>query len=132
MTTGEKTASGGNPLFCVDLPMSLPLVASDKSTTMIIVGLLATGWWYFIAQIGWSSTQKWISRTAAGAGAVLIVFMCVIESVWMFREFGCCISHDPNLSVVDGIIYVLAITLLWGGIMSAVYSARAALGLNKN
>jgi hypothetical protein len=49
---GEKIASGGNPLFCVDLPVSLPLVGRDDAATVIVVGALATAWWYFVGQIG--------------------------------------------------------------------------------
>jgi hypothetical protein len=131
MITGERTASGGNPLVCVELPISLPLVATDRFATMLVVGILATVWWYFIAQIGWASTQKRISRTTAGLGGLLIIFMCLADASMMLTELRCCISHEPNFSFVDGVIYVFAIALLCGCIISAVYSARAALGLNK-
>jgi hypothetical protein len=131
MITGERTASGGNPLVCVELPISLPLVATDRFATMFIVGILATVWWYFIAQIGWASMQKRLNRITAGLGVVLIVFMCLIDAAMMLSELACCISHEPNFSVIDGLIYVFAFALLCGGLISAGYSARAALGLNK-
>jgi hypothetical protein len=131
MITGERTASGGTPLFSVELPISLPLVATDNFATILIVGILATLWWYFIAQIGWVSTGKRISRISAGLGALLIVFMCLVDAVMMLSELACCTSHEPNFSVIDGLIYVFAFTLLCGGLISAGYSARAALGLNK-
>jgi len=57
MFSGLKTASGGNPLFCVDLPVSLPLVGHDDTWTVVAVGILATIWWFFIGQVGWLS--KW-------------------------------------------------------------------------
>src|SRR5262249_8923363 len=45
----------GNAFFCVDFPISLPLVLTYKTSTLVVVGLLGTGWWYFIGQIGRSS-----------------------------------------------------------------------------
>jgi hypothetical protein len=110
--TGEKTASGGNPLVCVELPISLPLIATDRWPPVLIVGILATTWWYFIAQIGWSSARRRISRVGAGLGAILVVFMCLIDATMMLTELGCCISQQPNFSAIDGVIYVLAIALL--------------------
>jgi hypothetical protein len=50
----------------------------------------------------------------------------------MVSELRCCISQEPNFSLVDGAIYVLAAALLCGGLISAAYSAKAALGFNKS
>jgi hypothetical protein len=128
--SGEKSATGGNPFFCVSLPVSLPMVARDDSPTVIIVAILATAWWYFIAQIGWSSTQGRISRSSSGLGAILIGFMITADSVLMISE-SFLISREPNFNAVDGAIYVLAGLLLSGGVISAAYSAMAAIGINR-
>jgi len=58
---GERIASGGNPLFCVDIPTSLPLVASDSAPTLIVVGILATAWWYFVGAVARESWRGKIS-----------------------------------------------------------------------
>ncbi|HEV7217961.1 MAG: hypothetical protein ACHP8A_10910 [Terriglobales bacterium] len=131
LITERKTASGGNPLLCVELPISLPLIATDQWPTVFVVGTIATFWWYFIAQIGWSSKRKRLSRLGAGLGALLVSFICLIDGVMMFSELRCCISQESNFSVVDWIIYVMAGALLCGGLISASYSASRALGFNK-
>lgn len=41
------------------------------------------------------------------------------------------ISREPNFNAVDVAIYVLAALLLSGGVISAVYSAMAAIGINR-
>jgi hypothetical protein len=128
---GEKAATDGNPLFCVDLPISLPLVARDDSPTVAIVGILATAWWYFAAQIGWSSKKGRISRISSGLGAILIAFSATVGSYAMISEFFL-ISREPNFNAVDVGIYSLAVLLLSGGILSAAYSAMAAIGLNRS
>jgi hypothetical protein len=97
MITGGRY---GNPFFCVDLPLSLPLVARDDARTILVVGILGTAWWYFIGQIGWSSKQRTISRVASGLGAFLVL--------------------------VDVAVYIVALGLLTGGIMSGIYAAGAA------
>jgi hypothetical protein len=128
--SGEKAATGGNPFFCVSIPISLPLVARDDSPTVIIVAILATAWWYFIAQIGWSSKQGRISRFSSILGAILIGFIIMVDSVLMISE-SFLLSRQPNFNAVDVIIYLLAGLLLSGGIISAAYSAMAAIGLNR-
>ena len=63
------TVSGGrygNPFFCVDIPISLPLVARDNASTIGVVGILGTAWWYFIGQLGALANQDKISRTDPG------------------------------------------------------------------
>jgi hypothetical protein len=129
---GKKAATGGNPLVCVDLPVSLLLFAQDSWPRLFFVGVLGTIWWYFIARIGWSSKQHRISRLGAGLGAILILFVCVADSALMISEFYCCISHEPNFLVLDGVIYVFAVALLSGSLMSAIYSATTALGFNRS
>ncbi len=117
---GEKAATGGNPLFCVDLPISLPLVARDDSPTVIIVGILATAWWYFIGQIGWSSKKGRISRIGSGLGAILIAFSVTGGSYAMISEYFL-ISREPNFNAIDVGIYFLAGLLLAGGVISAAH-----------
>ncbi len=129
--TGERTASGGNPLICVEIPVSLPLVATDRLPVVLVVGILATVWWYFIAQVGWSSASNRISRVMATLGALLVMLICLADATLMFSEFRCCISKEPSFSAIDGVIYILAVVLLCGGLVSAAFSARAALGLNR-
>ena len=128
--SGEKAATGGNPFVCVSIPISLPLVARDDSPTVIIVAILATAWWYFIAQIGWSSKQGRISRSSSILGAILIGFIIMVDSVLMISE-SFLLSRQPNFNAVDVVIYLLAGLLLSGGIISAAYSAMAAIGLNR-
>jgi hypothetical protein len=128
--SGEKAATGGNPFVCVSIPISLPLVARDDSPAVIIVAILATAWWYFIAQIGWSSKQGRISRSSSILGAILIGFIVMVDSVLMISE-SFLLSRQPNFNAVDVVIYLLAGLLLSGGIISAAYSAMAAIGLNR-
>jgi hypothetical protein len=91
---------------------------------------LATAWWYFIAQIGWSSKQGRISRSSSIQGAILIGFIVMVDSVLMISE-SFLLSRQPNFNAVDVVIYLLAGLLLSGGIISAAYSAMAAIGLNR-
>jgi hypothetical protein len=122
---GMKAASGGNPFAMVDLPVSIPLVARDDWPTVTAVGVLGTLWWCFIGWIGWSSTKGRISRIGAGLGSALILFFCLSDSYAMISQFSCCISTQPNLSLIDFVIYFLAVGLLFGGLISAILSARA-------
>ena len=127
---GGKAATGGNPLVCVELPLSLPLLAGSNPTFAVVVAILAMAWWYFIAQIGWSSKQGRIRRYGAGLGAILIGFVITVDSFLMISQFFM-ISREPNFKAVDVVIYLLAVLLLSGGIVSAAYSAMAAIGLNR-
>jgi hypothetical protein len=125
---GEKVASGGNPFVCVDLPFSLPLVAREDSMTVIIVAVLATAWWYFIGQIGWSSNQGRMSRFGSALGALLVGFIIAADSFLMISQFSLIFS-ERNFGAVDVVIYSLAALLLSGGVVSATYSALAAFGV---
>jgi hypothetical protein len=127
---GEKAATGGNPFICVSLPFSLSLVARDDAPTVGVVAILATAWWYFIAQIGWSSKQGRVSRSSSGLGAILIGFIIIVDSVLMISE-SFLLSRLPNFNAVDVVIYSLAVLLLAGGLISAAYSAMAAIRLNR-
>ena len=115
----------GNPFFCVDIPISLPLVASDNTPTITVVGILGTAWWYFIGQIGWSAKQGRISRMGCGLGAFLILLICAIDSFAMVGE-SFAILRAPESSIVDVAIYFIAVPLLAGGIISGVLAAKGA------
>lgn len=129
--TDGKVASNGNPLFAVDLPLSLPLIATDRWSTILIVAMLATVWWFFIAQIGGHSAKGNVSRVGAAAGALLIFLTCLGDAALMFSELRCCIFREPNFSPLDVLIYALATALLSGGLVSAGYSAKAACASRK-
>lgn len=125
LLSGDKTASGGNPFVCVSLPFSLPLVASDATTLEVIVGVLATAWWLFIGYIGHLGSAGKLSRSGATLGAGLITLMCVVDGMLMTSEFML-LSREPTFGFIDAIIYTLAVMLLFGGLISAGYSGRAA------
>jgi|HubBroStandDraft_6_1064221.scaffolds.fasta_scaffold10838_5 hypothetical protein len=124
MLSGLKTASGGNPLFCVDLPVSLPLVGHDDTWTVVAVGILATIWWFFIGQVGWLSKVGKISRTSSAVGAGLTLLICAADAYAMISQFVL-ISREPDFSTIDVVIYMFAAALLAGGLISAGYAARA-------
>jgi len=129
---GEKSASAGNPFVSVDLPVSLPLVARDDWPTVVAVGLFGIAWWYFIAQIGYSSRRSRISRTVSALGALLIFFFCLADGGIMFSELSCCILREPNFSIMDLAIYATAVVLLAGGLVSAGCAAMNALKSQKS
>jgi hypothetical protein len=118
---GDKIASGGNPLFCVDLPVSLPLVARDNATTILTVGVLGTAWWYFIGQIGRASWMGKMSRMMSLAGSLLLLFLAAVSSFAMSTEF-LLISKEPNFGSKDVVVYTLATALLLGGLTTAGYT----------
>lgn len=122
----EKAASGGNPFFCVDFPVSLPLVARSDNLTVAVVALLATAWWYFVGQIAWSSRQRKVSRATSLLGGVLMFLICAFDFSLMADEFRR-ISRDPKFSVVDAVIYLLAVSLLAGGAFSSAVAATSVL-----
>lgn len=62
LVSGEKTASDGNPFVCVSLPWSLPLIATANTAPFVIVGVLATAWWYFIGYIGGIASTNKLTR----------------------------------------------------------------------
>src|SRR5690348_7249714 len=80
MVSKGQTASEGNPLFCVDLPMSLPLVARDDNGTMAGVGILLTGWWYLVGHLGTSSFLGKMSRARSGVSALIVLGICAFDS----------------------------------------------------
>lgn len=129
--SGEKSATGGNPFVGVSFPISWPLVARDDTLTVIAVAILATVWWFFVGQIGWSSKQGHISGSRSGLGAILIGFIVGLDLVFMSGEFPL-ILREPNFNAVDVVIYLLAALLLAGGIISAAYSLRAAIAPHKH
>ena len=129
--SGLNTVSHGNPFVWVATPFSLPLIAQNDTGTVVTIGLLATLWWYFIGLIGSSSARGKLSRTGSALGTALILFFCVIDAVGMFSELRS-IRRDTQLTVADDLIYILATTLLAGGVISAGYSATNALGFRRN
>ncbi len=124
--TTEALATGGNPLFCVNLPVSLPLVASDSSATVVIVGILATAWWYFVGKIACEAWRGKVSRMISVAGALLLFLLGAIGSFAMISEFRL-ISQEPNFGSKDVVIYVLAVTLLLGNFVGAGYAILSGL-----
>lgn len=123
---GDKIATGGNPLFCVDLPVSLPLVASDSTPTVVVVGILATAWWYFVGKIACEAWRGKVSRMISVAGALLLFLLGAIGSFAMISEFRL-ISQEPNFGSKDVVIYVLAVTLLLGNFVGAGYAILSGL-----
>jgi hypothetical protein len=123
-----KTASGGNPFVCVDLPWSFALFAEGHGSRIFPVGFLATAWWYFIGHIGWSSRSCRMSREGSMAGAFFVPLICTFDSYAMISQFRP-IVREPNFSAVDVAIYILAAALVLGGFISAAYAWIAALGL---
>ncbi len=94
----KKAASGGNPFVCVDFPFSLPLVARGDTPTVLVVAVLATAWWCFVGQIGWSSRQHKINRALSVLGAVLEFLICAFDFSLMADEFQR-IVRDPKFSL---------------------------------
>jgi hypothetical protein len=127
--TDKKAASAGNPFLCVDLPVSLPLVANDNTLRVVIVAILATGWWYLIGRLGLSSRQGKISRARSSAAAAVVLLICAFNFTLMADEFTR-ISREPTFSAVDAAIYVLAVALLAGGVMSAAIAIISGLRPN--
>ena len=124
----EKTASGGNPFFCVDLPWSIVLFPEGHGSRILLVGILATAQWYFIGYIGWSSRPCRMSREGSVVGAFFLPLICAFDSHAMLSQFGL-IVREPTFSAVDVVIYILAVALVFGGFLSAAYAWIAALGL---
>lgn len=118
---GDKIASGGNPLFCVDLPVSLPLVASDSTSRVIVVGIVATMWWYFIGKIASEAWKGKASRMISVAGALLLFLLGAAASFFMISEFRL-ISQEPNFGNKDFVVYTLAVVLLFGEFVCAGYA----------
>lgn len=118
---GDKIASGGNPLFCVDLPVSLPLVASDSTSRVIVVGIVATTWWYFIGKIASEAWKGQVTRMISVAGALLLFLLGAIASFAMISEFRL-ISQESNFGNKDFVVYTLAVVLLFGEFLCAGYA----------
>jgi hypothetical protein len=118
---GKNIATDGNPLFCVDLPASLPLVARDDLFTVTIVGVLATGWWYFVGQIGRASWARKMSRMMSLAGALLLLLIQAAAWFAMISESRL-ISQAADFGAKDISIYIIAGMLLLGGLASAGYA----------
>ena len=118
---GERIASGGNPLFCVDIPASIPLVASDSTPTLIVVGILATAWWYFVRAIARESWRGKISRMISLSGAMLLLLVAAAAAFAMISEFRL-ISQEPNFGAKDVVVYALALALLLGNFACAAFA----------
>ena len=124
---GDKIASGGNPLFCADFPVSLPLVASDSAQTVVVVGILATAWWYFVGKIASEAWQGKVSRIISVAGALLLFLLGAAGSFAMVSEFRL-ISQEANFGSKDVVVYLLAVALLIGELACAGCAVVAGLG----
>ncbi|MGC2551818.1 MAG: hypothetical protein WA437_16255 [Candidatus Sulfotelmatobacter sp.] len=118
---GDKIASGGNPLFCVDLPVSLPLVASDSPSRVIVVGIVATTWWYFIGKIASEAWKGKVTRMISAAAALLLFLLGAAASFAMISELRL-ISQESNFGNKDFVVYTLAVVLLFGEFVCAGYA----------
>jgi hypothetical protein len=127
---GKKIATGGNPLFCVDLPASLPLVARDDTLTVTLVGAVATAWWYFVGQIGRSSWSGKMSRVMSLAGALLLLLIQAGAWFAMISESRL-ISRETDFGSKDVVVYGIAGVLLLGGLTSAGYAMASVLGFRR-
>lgn len=117
---------GLSPVFCVDLPISLPLVAREDLRTVLLVAILGTGWWYFIGRIGWLSRRGRISTLGSMLNALVIVFVCGIGTIAIVGQFSQSF-HDERFSLAVIGLYALAGMLLLGGWFTALTCAMAAL-----
>jgi hypothetical protein len=116
---------GLSPIFCVDLPFSLPLFMRDDWGTVLVVGILGTGWWYFVGRIGWMSHHNQITRVGSILGAALILFMCSVDAILIRGQAEGWI-HDERFSSPVIVVYGIAIALVAGGILSSLASAVAS------
>lgn len=123
---GKRIATDGNPLFCVDLPASLPLVARDDVLTMILVGTVSTGWWYLVGQIGRASWAGKMSRMMSLAGALLLLLIQAAAWFAMISESRL-ISQEADFGATDVLVYALAAILLTGGLISAGYALASVV-----
>jgi len=121
-----RSPYGLSPLFCVDLPISLPLVGRDDWPTVTVVGLLGTAWWYFIGRVGWMSSRGMISRGASVGGALVILLTCGIGSYALVSQASGW-TRDERFSLAVIINYCMAGLLLVGGFRSGITSAISAL-----
>jgi hypothetical protein len=116
-----KSASYGQPLFCVDLPISLPFVVRDDLGTTVMVGIVATGWWYLAGMIGSLRVSGSTGRMMiAAGGAVLLPIVCAVDAYALLTQ-GRTVMRDATFGAVDVLIYVFAAGLLSGGFLSAIY-----------
>lgn len=118
---GDKIASAGNPLFCADLPFSLPLVATDSTPRIIVVGVLATCWWYFVGKIASEASRGKLRRSISLASALLLSLLGAAGSFAMIGESRI-ISQEPNFGSKDIFVYMLAAALVCGNFLSAGYA----------
>jgi predicted secreted protein len=123
---GRTIATDGNPLFCVDLPASLPLVARDDVLTVVLVGAISTGWWYFVGQVGRASWAGRMSRTISFAGALLLLSIQAAAWFAMISESRL-ISQEADFGPRDVLVYALAAVLLLGGLTSAAYAMSSVV-----
>jgi hypothetical protein len=120
--SNHRSATNGNPLFCVDLPFSLPLVARDDIRTIVFVGIAATAWWYLAGMIGsWRVNGSTGRMMMAAGGAVLLPIICAVDAYALFSQWRTIVQNSA-FGPVDVLIYVLAAGLLSGGFLSAVYA----------
>jgi hypothetical protein len=61
-------------------------------------------------------------------GRILLPLICTFDSYEMVSQISL-IVRGPNFSAVDVVTYILAVSLISGGFLSAVYAWIAALGL---
>jgi hypothetical protein len=73
----EKTASGGNPFICVDLPWSIALFAEGTAPEFRSL----ESWprlGGFIGYVGWSSRWGRMSRAGSIVGALFLPLICAL------------------------------------------------------
>lgn len=120
-----RSPFGLGPVFCADLPISLPLVARDDWPTVFLVGVLGTAWWFFVGKFGQAARQHRIGSLGAGLGAILIFLTCVAGATAMEGQISQSI-HDERFSFMVIALFMIAGLLLVGGFANAAISAMAA------
>jgi len=122
-----------SPASMADFPVSVPLLVQAGSASVLLVGVLGTAWWYFIARIGWDSWRGRISRVGSALGALLLIFVCAVGTFAIVSQVAALVSGHSKVAQVNDIwfsagvtaVYLMSITLLLGGWLSAAVSLAA-------
>jgi len=118
---------GYSPVFCVDVPVSLPMVARDNWQTLLAVAILGTIWWYAIGSLGWAVWNHKLSRALGALCAALVFLTCYADLMLMVGQVQGW-RDDPRFTGPVIAVYALALLLLAGGATSAV---AASVGVVK-
>jgi len=126
----SQSPFGLSPVFCVDLPFSLPLVARDDWKTVVTVGIIGTTWWLLVGTLGWATRNRKISRVTSAVGAAVVLLTCGIGFVAIYGQLSDgSMVHDDRFTVAVMAIYGLACVLLTGGLLSAIGAMLRTLAI---